>query len=110
MADKTSDTNGALGELKEILAEITDLSRAAALLEWDQETYMPAGGIGARAEQLSTLLKLAHVRLSAKAVGRLLEKLENDLKDAPFDSDEASLIRVTRRPSPSFSSAGEWRT
>jgi carboxypeptidase Taq len=97
VADKTSGTNGALRELKEILAEITDLNRAAALLEWDQETYMPAGGIGARAEQLSTLLKLAHVRLSAKDVGRLLEKLENDLKDAPFDSDEASLIRVTRR-------------
>jgi carboxypeptidase Taq len=97
VADKTTERNGALRELKDILAEITDLSRAAALLEWDQETYMPPGGIGARAEQLSTLLRIAHVRLASTEVGRLLEKLESDLKDEPFDSDEASLIRVTRR-------------
>src|SRR5690349_24779290 len=44
-----------LHELKAILAEVTDLSRAAAVLEWDQETYMPPGGVQSRAEQLTTL-------------------------------------------------------
>ena len=97
MGDKTTETSGPLRELKEILAEITDLNRAAAVLEWDQETYMPAGGIGARAEQLSTLLRLAHVRLGSPRVGHLLETLESQLKDEPFDSDQASLVRVTRR-------------
>ena len=97
MAHQTDGQNGALKELKEILAEITDLNRAAAVLAWDQETYMPPGGVATRAEQMSTLIRLAHVRLSSKEVGRLLEKLENDLKGEPFDSDEASLIRVTRR-------------
>ncbi|HEV2413666.1 MAG TPA: carboxypeptidase M32, partial [Candidatus Dormibacteraeota bacterium] len=94
MADKT---NAALGELKEILAEVTDLNRAAAVLEWDQETYMPPGGVNARAEQLSTLLSLAHVKLASERVGKLLEQLETELKAKPFDSDEASLVRVTRR-------------
>ncbi len=94
MADKT---NAALGELKEILAEVTDLNRAAAVLEWDQETYMPPGGVNARAEQLSTLLRLAHVKLASERVGKLLEQLETELKAKPFDSDEASLVRVTRR-------------
>lgn len=67
------------------------------VLEWDQETYMPPGGVQGRAEQLSTLLKLAHVRFISDEVGRLLEDLEEEYADAPFESDEASIIRVTRR-------------
>src|SRR5260370_3871262 len=86
-----------LQELKGILAEVTDLSRAAALLEWDQETYMPPGGVQSRAEQLSTLLRLAHVRFTSDEVGRLLDHLEDDLAKHPIDSDEASLVRVVRR-------------
>jgi carboxypeptidase Taq len=97
VGDKTDGATGALGELKQILAEVTDLNRAAAVLEWDQETYMPPAGIQTRAEQLATLLKLAHTRLASKEVGKLLDQLENELTDKPFDSDEASLVRVTRR-------------
>jgi carboxypeptidase Taq len=90
-------TNGKLQDLRAILAEASDLSHAALLLEWDQETYMPPGGVQSRADQLSTLLRLSHLRLTSDEVGRLLEGLENDLNGSPFDSDEASLIRVTRR-------------
>ncbi|TAN34904.1 carboxypeptidase M32 [bacterium] len=86
-----------LERLKAILAEVTDLSRAAALLEWDQETYMPPGGVAARAEQLSTLLRMSHVRLISDDVGRLLDALEDEVSSRPFDSYEASLVRVTRR-------------
>ena len=90
-------TNGKLHRLRQVLAEVTDLTRAARVLEWDQETYMPPGGVPGRAEQLSTLLKLSHVRLTSDEVGRLLDDLEDELADAPFDSDEASIVRVTRR-------------
>ncbi|HXB04347.1 MAG TPA: carboxypeptidase M32 [Candidatus Acidoferrum sp.] len=86
-----------LVRLKAILAEVTDLSRAAALLEWDQETYMPSGGVAARSDQLSTLLRLSHVRFTADEVGHLLSELEDETSGQPFDSYEASLIRVTRR-------------
>ncbi len=91
------NTNGRLEQLKEILAETTDLGRAALLLEWDQETNMPPGGVQSRAEQLSTLLRLSHVRFTSDEVGHLLDRLEDDVDGAPFDSDEASLVRVTRR-------------
>jgi carboxypeptidase Taq len=97
VGDKTDGASGALGELKQILAEVTDLNRAAAVLEWDQETYMPPAGIQTRAEQLATLLKLAHTKLASKQVGKLLDQLQDELADRPFDSDEASLVRVTRR-------------
>ena len=72
-----------LEQLKSILAEVTDLSRAAALLEWDQETNMPLGGVAARSDQLSTLLRLAHVRFTADDVGRLLSELEGETDGGP---------------------------
>ena len=92
-----ANTSEKLQELKAVLAEVTDLNRAALLLEWDQETYMPRGGVESRAEQLSTLLRLAHVRFTSDEVGRLLGELEDELGGRSFDSDEASLVRVTRR-------------
>jgi carboxypeptidase Taq len=92
-----ANTNGKLQGLKDILAGVSDLSRAAAVLEWDQETYMPPGGVQSRAEQLSTLQRLAHVQFTSDEVGRLLSELEDELGGRPFDSDEASLLRVTRR-------------
>ncbi|MFI5282081.1 MAG: carboxypeptidase M32 [Candidatus Dormibacterales bacterium] len=86
-----------LQRLKEILAEVTDLTRASAVLEWDQETFMPRGGIGARAEQLAALQRSAHVQFTSDEVGRLLERAEGEVGGLPYDSDEASLVRVTRR-------------
>jgi carboxypeptidase Taq len=86
-----------LERLRTILAEVTDLSRAVALLEWDQETYMPPGGVTSRSEQMSTLSRLAHVGFTSDEVGRLLSKLEDETSGLPFDSFEASLVRVTRR-------------
>ena len=94
MAGNTSDK---LQQLRQILAEVTDLNRAALVLEWDQETYMPPGGVQGRAEQLATLLRLSHVMFTGADVGRLLDALEDELSSAPFDSDEASIVRVTRR-------------
>ena len=94
MAANTSDK---LQHLRQILAEVTDLTRAAMVLEWDQETYMPPGGVQGRAEQLSTLLTLSHVKFTSDEVGKLIEDLEDELAGAPFDSDDASIVRVTRR-------------
>ena len=83
----------ALSDLRARLAETTDLEHAAAVLEWDQETYMPAGGAGARARQVATLRRIAHERFTDDAVGRLLDAAEGE---AESDLDRA-LVRVTRR-------------
>ena len=58
---------------------------------------MPPGGVQNRAEQLSTLSEVAHRRFTSDEVGRLLDEAERDTAKLPFDSDEASLVRVTRR-------------
>jgi len=87
----------ALAQLKEHLATIADLDAAAALLGWDQETYMPPGAIEARAAQLTTLARMSHEAFTDETVGRLLDEATASLGDAPYDSDDASLVRVTRR-------------
>ena len=86
-----------LQELKTRLAEINDLQSTGALLGWDQMTGMPPGGAAARARQLATLGRLAHEKFIDPAIGRLLDSLQAWAEDQPYDSDEASLIRVTRR-------------
>src|SRR5260370_14705271 len=87
----------ALQRLKAILAEVTDLHRAGAVLDWDQETYMPPGGVHNRAEQLSTLSEVAHRRFTTDEVGRLLDAADAATANSSFDSDDPSLVRVTRR-------------
>jgi carboxypeptidase Taq len=86
-----------LSDLKNRLMEIDDLESAAALLSWEQSTYMPPGGAPARARQLATLGRLAHEKFVDAAVGALLDSLRPYEEALPYDSDDASLIRVTRR-------------
>jgi len=84
-------------ELKKKLAEIQDLHEAAGVLEWDQYVMMPPRGAAARAEALATLERLAHEKFVDPAIGHMLENLQPYEESLPADSDEASLIRVTRR-------------
>jgi carboxypeptidase Taq len=86
-----------LGELKGRLLEIGDLNYAAAILGWDQATYMPPGGAEARGRQSAMLSKLAHEKAVDPALGRLLDSLARDAGKLPADGDDASLIRVARR-------------
>ena len=66
-----------LQELKNRLIEINDLESAAALLYWDQSTYMPPGGAPARARQLATLGRIAHEKFIDPAIGKLLDDLQS---------------------------------
>jgi carboxypeptidase Taq len=86
-----------IAELKRLLGEVADLNGALAVLFWDQSTQMPPGGVKARGRQLATLSRLSHERLTSPDVGRLLDELSPFGQDLPYDSDEASLIRVARR-------------
>jgi carboxypeptidase Taq len=65
-----------LQQLKTILAEVSDLNRVAALLGWDQQTYMPKGGAKHRAHQYATINRLSHTRFTSEEVGRLLDDLQ----------------------------------
>jgi carboxypeptidase Taq len=89
--------DGEMTRFKQILAEVSDLNNAAALLDWDQQTYMPPRGAIARGHQLATLERLAHLRFTSDEMGSLLEDLKRKAADLDPDSDDARLIRVTAR-------------
>ncbi|PID58269.1 carboxypeptidase [candidate division KSB3 bacterium] len=84
-------------QLTTILGKVNDLQKAAAILQWDQQTYMPPAGVEARAMQLATLEQLAHHTFVSEEVGQLLENLHPLLQSEAPDSDTACLIRLATR-------------
>lgn len=95
--DLPAATAASFAELRRRYLEINDLSAAAAVLNWDQATYMPEGGAQARGRQCATLSRLAHARATDPALGKLLDDLARVTEALDPDSDEASLVRVGRR-------------
>ena len=87
----------ALTDLKQRLAEVYDLEKGAAIAGWDRRTMMPAQGAAARSEVSATLSGIAHERFTTAEIGRLLDELAPLEAELDYDSDDASLIRVTRR-------------
>jgi carboxypeptidase Taq len=90
-------TGSPFERLRERLAEVSDLTKAATLLLWDQRVMMPPGGAEARAEALATVSRLAQERFIDDEVGQLLEELRGLEESSDYDSFEASLVRTTRR-------------
>src|SRR5215475_12175029 len=88
-----------LAELKRRLSEINDLNAAASVLSWDQATYMPKEGAGARGRQGATLRRLAHEKFVDPALGRLIDALASKMasKASSLSADDAALLRVVQR-------------
>ena len=66
------------------MQKIADVKYAAAVLQWDQETYLPPKGAAFRGQQLASLSEIAHEWLTTSSLGDLLEEL-NTRKDLPED-------------------------
>lgn len=86
-----------LAELKTILAEITDLGQASAILGWDQQTYMPRGAAEARGNQQALLGRLIQEWSTSPKLGKLLDQLKPYAESLDPDSDDARLIQVSAR-------------
>jgi carboxypeptidase Taq len=68
-----------------------------ALLEWDEETYMPRGGVQNRSEQLALLAGLVHDRGTDPRIGELLSAVEGSALVADPESAAAINVRELRR-------------
>lgn len=86
-----------LGALKKRVADVVNLGRVTAVLDWDQQVSMPPAGAAERANQIATLQKLGHEIFVADETARLLEAAEKEVADLPDDSDDKALIKVNRR-------------
>ncbi|MFM7052325.1 MAG: carboxypeptidase M32 [Planctomycetota bacterium] len=89
----------ALSPLDALVAHMQEtalLSSTNNLLDWDQETTMPTGGLEWRARQQALMARLIHERSSSKERGDLISAVEAD-KSAMADPSTAALVREARR-------------
>ncbi|MEX0962253.1 MAG: carboxypeptidase M32 [Simkaniaceae bacterium] len=86
-------------ELVKLSKEISTLSSIHALLDWDQETYMPEKGIALRSSQKQLLSSLIHEKKKSHEFKKQLSKLI-DLKTGQIidpnleDLQKRSLLRI----------------
>jgi carboxypeptidase Taq len=76
------------------LEQLHRLGGAMALLGWDQEVTMPAGGARSRAGHRAALAEVIHQKLVDPALGGLLDDLEGY---AGLDAAAAANVRESRR-------------
>jgi carboxypeptidase Taq len=92
---------GLLEKLHTIDRECCHLEKIAALLQWDQETYLPEMAVENRSEQLALLERMAHEKFTAPETGRLLDALgsvpENPRGDEKLPPLERDFLKVLRR-------------
>ncbi len=79
------------------VALIQDLHAASALLDWDQQTYMPRNAAEDRASQLASVASVIHEKETAPAYAKHLEEAEKEVAGFPPDSFESCLVRVLKR-------------
>ena len=95
------DSTEILEKLHAIDRERLHLERAVALLQWDQETYLPEMGVEERAEQLALLESIAHERLTSPETEKRLSELGSTAKNPQGDEKlpplERDFLKTFRR-------------
>lgn len=87
-----SNSSALYEQYKEILHKIADVKYASAVLQWDQETYLPHKGSDIRGRQIATLNEMAHELFTDEKFGNILNELSarNDLSDPQQKNIELS--------------------
>ncbi|GAB4094414.1 carboxypeptidase M32 [Flaviaesturariibacter terrae] len=75
------------------MQRIADIRYASAVLQWDQETYLPPKGAHFRGQQLSTLSEMAHDLFSSERLGALLDEL---LASTGLDERQRRNVELSR--------------
>ncbi len=91
-------TTPAYDRLHQRFRDVSLLNSSAGVLSWDQETYLPTGGVAWRAEQLAYLHGHSHRLATAPEIGDWLAEAESgpDADDA-VDPARATNVRGWRR-------------
>jgi carboxypeptidase Taq len=86
--------NPSYEKYRTLLQKVADINYSSALLQWDQEVYMPPGSGDSRARQLSTLSGIAHELFTSDELGTVLKNLA---ADPSLNLKEAANIRESLR-------------
>ena len=87
------EMNNNYSQYKTTLQKIADIKYASAVLQWDQETYLPPKGGDIRGRQIATLSEIAHEKFTDEKLGSLLKELlvKDGLSDSQKRNAELSL-------------------
>ncbi|MFT3825485.1 MAG: carboxypeptidase M32 [Chitinophagaceae bacterium] len=87
------------GEYLTSMHAIADVRYASAVLQWDQETYLPPKGAAMRGQQIATLSEIAHKLFTDEKLGNLLQELNsrNDLSPSEKRNVQLTLEDYTRQ-------------
>lgn len=86
-----------LTDLRQRLAELSDLNAINALLGWDQGSIMPAGAGEGRGRQMALMSKLLHDKFTDPAIGHLLETLRKQAEQWDPHSLDSHIVAVTSK-------------
>ena len=90
-------TENAAPALRAQIAELRHLDQTIGLLDWDEETMLPAAGRPQRGEQLATLEGLRHGLLVSDRLGDLIEEVAATAAGDERWEREITLLRRLRR-------------
>lgn len=82
-----------LQALKDRLQDVNALDAAAAVMDWDQQTFMPKEGANARGEHVGRISRMRHEIFTADTTRELLNKARSEASD---EEDQAMVRVVTR--------------
>ncbi len=82
-----------LQALKDRLQDVNALDAATAVMDWDQQTFMPKEGAAARGEHVGRLSRMRHELFTDEQTRRLLESAKSEASG----EEDASMIRVVSR-------------
>ncbi len=85
------NTHELYDQYKTKMQKIADVKYASAVLQWDQETYLPPKGNDTRGRQLATLSEMAHQLFTEDSTGNLLQELA--AKDGLDDKQQKNVQR-----------------
>ena len=82
-----------LEALKTRTADLNAIGAALAMMEWDQQTYMPRGGAEARAEHVGLLSRMYHESFVSDEMKKALQGARGEARS----EDDLAMIRVVQR-------------
>src|ERR1700712_5880484 len=91
---KTASTRELYEDYRQHMRKLADVRAALALMQWDQETYMPVKGTGFRARQVATLSEMAHEMATAEKLESILDSLDGSTVLNETERKNISLTRL----------------
>lgn len=81
-----------ISQLKTKLSQINAINTAVAVMDWDQQCYMPEGGAEARSEHVGHLSELSHSLFTSQETQRLVEDAKKSVEPGSLDADYVRIV------------------